>query len=46
VSHDELTNVVKSLYGHDYIVADVIERKLIELTDEGSGYAENGSPEY
>jgi len=34
------------LTAEDYIVLEVLERKIIELTEEGTGYAENGSPEY
>ena len=30
----------------DFVVLDVIESKKIELTEEGRGYAENGTPEY
>ena len=30
----------------DYLVLTVIERKLIELTDEGATYASKGTPEY
>lgn len=35
-----------SLSAEEYIKLSVIERKEIELTDEGKSYAENGSPEY
>jgi hypothetical protein len=38
--------VLKSLSAEDYIVLEVIERKEIELTEEGQGYASQGSPEY
>ncbi len=37
---------LKSLLVDDYLVLDVIERKKIELTEEGKGYADNGTPEY
>lgn len=37
---------MKSLLVDDYLVLDVIERKKIELTEEGKGYADNGTPEY
>jgi hypothetical protein len=30
----------------EYVALQVIERKVIELTQEGLGYATNGSPEY
>ena len=30
----------------DYLVLAVIERKAIELTDEGASYATVGTPEY
>jgi hypothetical protein len=46
VSKDELDPVLKSLNAEDYLVLKVIEKKLIELTDEGLGYATNGSPEF
>jgi len=41
-----LESVLKSLSAEDYIKLNVIERKEIELTDEGKSYAENGSPEF
>ena len=37
---------MKSLTSENYIVLEVIETKLIELTAEGSDYAKNGSPEF
>ena len=46
VTKDDLDPVLKSLVSEDYIKLDVIEKKLIELTDEGKLYAEHGSPEY
>ena len=46
ISKDDLDPVLKSLTSEDYIVLEVIERKLIELTDEGNDYAKNGSPEF
>jgi hypothetical protein len=30
----------------EYVKLTVIEKKLIELTDEGKSYAANGSPEF
>jgi len=38
--------VLKSLLVDEYVILKVIERKVIELTEEGRGYAENGTPEY
>ena len=38
--------VLKSLLVDDYVKLDVIEKKLIELTDEGNSYAKDGSPEF
>lgn len=38
--------VLKSLLVDEYIVLTVLERKLIELTEEGLSYASNGSPEF
>ena len=37
---------MKSLLVDDYLVLTVIERKVIELTDEGASYATVGTPEY
>jgi phenylalanyl-tRNA synthetase alpha chain len=39
-------NTLKSLSAEEYIKLNVIERKEIELTDEGKSYAQNGSPEF
>ena len=39
-------NTLKSLTAEEYIKLNVIERKEIELTDEGKSYAANGSPEF
>ena len=41
-----LDNTLKSLTAEEYIKLNVIERKEIELTDEGKSYAQNGSPEF
>jgi phenylalanyl-tRNA synthetase alpha chain len=38
--------VLKSLLVDDYVVLEVIEKKLIELTEEGQSYAKDGSPEF
>jgi len=43
---DVLEPVLKSLSAEEYIKLDVLERKVIELTDEGKGYALSGSPEF
>ena len=37
---------MKSLSAEEYVSLAVIEKKLIELTDEGKGYAQAGSPEF
>ena len=37
---------MKSLTSEDYINLEVIERKIIELTEEGLSYSSKGSPEY
>lgn len=37
---------MKSLTAILYINLDVIERNLIELTEEGEGYAKDGCPEF
>lgn len=46
VAHTELDKSLKSLLVDDYLVLTVIERKAIELTDEGASYATIGTPEY
>ena len=46
IGREDLEPVIKSLTAENYISLTVIDRKEIELTDEGRGYAENGSPEY
>jgi helix-turn-helix protein len=46
VAHTELDKNLKSLLVDDYLVLSVIERKGIELTDEGASYASIGTPEY
>jgi len=43
---DTLEPVLKSLSAEEYVKLDVIERKEIELTDEGRSYAKDGSPEF
>lgn len=42
----DIDPVLKSLVSLDYLVLDVIERRMIELTDEGKSYAVDGSPEF
>lgn len=37
---------LKSLLVDEYIVLDVIERRHIELTAEGSSYVQDGTPEF
>jgi DNA-binding MarR family transcriptional regulator len=46
ITHIDLDKVLKSLLVDDYIVLTVIERKLVELSDEGKGYVANGTPEF
>jgi helix-turn-helix protein len=46
ISKDDLEKVLKSLLVDDYLSLEVIERKIIELTEEGHSYAKNGSPEF
>ncbi len=46
IPHTELDKSLKSLLVDDYLVLSVIERKAIELTDEGASYATIGTPEY
>jgi len=43
---DAFDNTLKSLTADEYIKLNSIERKEIELTDEGKSYAQNGSPEF
>jgi len=46
MSKEDMEPVLKSLLVDDYVKLDVIEKKLIELTDEGNSYAKDGSPEF
>ena len=46
ISHAELDKNLKSLNADDYIELKVIEKKLLELSDEGKSYVEKGTPEY
>ena len=42
----KLDAAVKSLLVDEFVVLDVIERRELALTEEGKGYAENGTPEF
>jgi predicted transcriptional regulator len=46
ISHAELDKSLKSLLVDDYLVLQVIEKKLLELSAEGASYADNGTPEF
>ena len=46
IDREELDPVLKSLSAEEYIALEVIEKKLIELTEEGTSYAKAGSPEF
>jgi phenylalanyl-tRNA synthetase alpha chain len=46
ITHIDLDKVLKSLLVDDYVVLTVIERKLVELSDEGKGYVAKGTPEF
>jgi hypothetical protein len=46
IPRDEIEPVLKSLSAEAYISLTVNQRNEIELTEEGRGYAQNGSPEY
>jgi len=39
ITREQLDPVLKSLVAEDYLKVEVIERKLIELTDEGKSYS-------
>ncbi|XP_031394198.1 phenylalanine--tRNA ligase alpha subunit, cytoplasmic [Punica granatum] len=45
LDHDKVVNVIKSLHGYGYIVAQDIKRETLVLTEEGETYAAVGSPE-
>ncbi|GFY89695.1 phenylalanyl-tRNA synthetase, putative [Actinidia rufa] len=45
IDHQELTNVIKSLYGFRLVDAQDIKRERWVLTEEGRAYAAAGSPE-
>lgn len=46
IAKEILDPVLKSLDADEYVKLTVIEKKIIELTDEGKSYAQNGSPEF
>mmetsp|Transcript_14581 Transcript_14581/g.24881 ORF Transcript_14581/g.24881 Transcript_14581/m.24881 type:complete len:91 (-) Transcript_14581:1266-1538(-) len=46
IPKEQLDPILKSLEGLEYIKLAVIEKSLIELTEEGKSYALNGSPEF
>ncbi|MFS8018684.1 putative phenylalanine--tRNA ligase [Helianthus anomalus] len=46
INHEEIVNVVKSLNGFGFVVAQDIKRERWQLTTEGKTYAASGSPEY
>lgn len=46
ISSAILDPVLKSLVSEDFLVLEVIEKKQIELTEEGQSYAKDGSPEF
>jgi hypothetical protein len=46
VSHSVIDNTLKSLSADEYVELVVLEKKLIELSEEGSGYVKNGTPEF
>ncbi|KAM1006262.1 hypothetical protein ACFX14_003115 [Malus domestica] len=45
LDHNEVVNVIKSLHGFRYVVAQDIKREMWMLTDEGNAYTVTGSPE-
>lgn len=46
IDHKELVNVIKSLNGFQFVIAQDIKKDSWQLTAEGKTYAANGSPEY
>ena len=46
ISAQSVDAALKSLLVDDFVALEVIERRKIELTEEGKGYADNGTPEY
>lgn len=45
-SAQQVDAALKSLNVDDFVALEVIEKRRIELTEEGRGYSENGTPEY
>ena len=46
VTHTDLDSVLKSLASAEYISLKKHDQKVINLTEEGKAYAENGTPEF
>ena len=46
IGHQELDSYLKSLLVDDYVEMEVKELREVKLTDEGSQYATNGTPEF
>jgi DNA-binding PadR family transcriptional regulator len=46
IAHSELDKNLKSLSADDYVTLDVLERKIVELSEEGKTYVDKGTPEY
>lgn len=46
IAHSDLDKILKSLLSEEYVILTVLEKKLIELTPEGQGYAQKGTPEF
>jgi DNA-binding MarR family transcriptional regulator len=46
ITHENLDKILKSLLADDYVVLEVIEKKLIELTPEAASYVDSGTPEF
>lgn len=46
VSHADIDKNLKSLNADEYVALQVIEKKLLELSEEGKSYVEKGTPEY
>jgi len=46
ITAQQVDGALKGLDVDEYVKLEVLERKIIELTEEGKGYADNGTPEY
>lgn len=46
ISHLDIDKILKSLNADEYLNLVVIDRKVIELTQEGKNYVEKGTPEF